>query len=187
MAESESLKRLRFFTGQVLTAASFELEQKYFREKLKRHNRALHGFGIVSGLKVIVEAGQIIVEPGLALDCQGNELVVGKTVVVSPVTCDWPSAYVQVGFAEEYTDLIPAAGLAEPGLTEALQLDMKEASTITESGELFVAQENSNRGHRHLRARWLACGQPHALTIAKLKRSSQGWRVERGYRAPAIK
>jgi hypothetical protein len=103
------------------------------------------------------------------------------------VTCDWPSAYIQVGFAEEYTDLIPAVGLAEPGLTETFQLDMKEASTITESGELFVAQENSNRGHRHLRARWLACGQPHALTIAKLKRSSQGWRVERGYRAPAIK
>ena len=187
MAESESLKRLRFFTGQLLTEESFELEQKYFREKLKRHNRALHGFGIVSGLKVIVEAGQIIVEPGLALDCQGNELVIGTAVVVSPVTCDWPSAYVQVGYAEEYTDLIPAAGLADSTLSEALQLDMKEASTITESGELFVAEDNSNRGHRHLRARWLACGQPHALTIAKLKRSSHGWRVERGYRAPAIK
>jgi hypothetical protein len=187
MAESESLKRLRFFTGQILTAESFELEQKYFREKLKRHNRALHGFGIVSGLKVIVEAGQIIIEPGLALDCQGNELVIGNAVVVSPVTCDWPSAYVQLGFAEEYTDLIPATGLAAPTMTEAFQLDVKEASTITESCELVLAEDNSNRGHRHLRARWLACGQPHALTIAKLKRSSQGWRVERGYRAPAIK
>ncbi|HYU99523.1 MAG TPA: hypothetical protein VE977_11895 [Pyrinomonadaceae bacterium] len=187
MAESESLKRPRYFTGQLLTAESLELEQKYFREKLKRHNRALHGFGIVSGLKVIVEAGQIIVEPGLALDCQGNELVIGTAVIVSPVTSDWPSAYVQVGFAEEYTDPIPAAGLADSIQTEALQLDMKEASTITESGELFVAEENSNRGHRHLRARWLACGQPHALTIAKLKHSSQGWRVERGYRPPAIK
>ena len=187
MAESESLKRPRYFTGQLLTAESLELEEKYFREKLKRHNRALHGFGIVSGLKVIVEAGQIIVEPGLALDCQGNELVIGTAVIVSPVTCDWPSAYVQVGFAEEYTDPIPAAGLADSIQTEALQLDMKEASTITESGELFVAEDNSNRGHRHLRARWLACGQPHALTIAKLKHSSQGWRVERGYRPPAIK
>ena len=187
MAESESLKRLRFFSGQVLTAESFELEQKYFREKLKRHNRALHGFGIVSGLKVIVEAGQIIVEPGLALDCQGNELLIGTAVVISPVTCDLPSAYVQVGFAEEYTDHIPAAALAEPTVSELPELDMKEASTITESCELFVAEENSNRGHRHLRARWLACGHPHALTIAKIKHSSQGWRVERGYRAPAIK
>jgi hypothetical protein len=183
MAESESIKRLRYFTGQVLTAENLGLEQKYFREKLKRHNRALHGFGIVSGLKVIVDAGKIIVEPGLALDCQGNELVIPGAVVVSPVNSDWPSAYVQVGFAEEYTDPIPAVGLP----TEALQVDLNEASTITESCELQVAQENSNRGHRHRRARWLACGRPHALTIAKLKHSSQGWRVERGYRAPAIK
>jgi hypothetical protein len=187
MAESESLKRLHFFTGQLLTAESFALEQKYFREKLKRHNRALHGFGIVSGLKVIVEEGEIIVEPGLALDCQGNELVVGSPVVVSPLSCGWPSAYLQIGFAEEYTDLIPAASLADPTLTEALQLDVKEASTITETVEFQVARENSNRGHRHLRARWLACGQHHALTIAKIKHSSQGWRVERGYRPPAIK
>ena len=187
MAESESLKRLRFFTGQLLTAESFELEQKYFREKLKRHNRALHGFGIVSGLKVLIEAGQIIVEPGLALDCQGNELVIGTAVVVSPLTCDWPSAYVQVGFAEEYTDPVPAAGLAEPTENDACQPEMQQASTITESCELIIAEDNSNRGHRHLRARWLACGQPHALTIAKLKRSSHSWRVERGYRAPAIK
>jgi hypothetical protein len=187
MAESQSLKRLRFFSGQLLAAESFALEQNYFREKLKRHNCALHGFGIVSGLKVIVDAGQIVVEPGLALDCQGNELVVANAVVVSPAAFDWPSAYVQVGYAEEYTDLIPATGLADSTLTDAVQLDLQEASTTTESCELFVAQENSNRGHRHLRARWLACGQPHALTIAKLKQSSHGWRVERGYRPPAIK
>jgi hypothetical protein len=113
--------------------------------------------------------------------------VIGTAVVVSPVTCDWQTAYVQVGFAEEFTDLVPAAGLADSTLTETFQLDLKEASTITESCGLQVARENSNRGHPHLRARWLACGQPHALTIAKLKRSSHGWRVERGYRPPTIK
>jgi len=187
MADSDSLKRPRFFTGQILTAESLEVEQEYFREKLKRHNRTLHGFGIVSGLKVRIDAGQIMVEPGLALDCEGNELVVGATVVVSPGACDRPSAYVQVGFAEVYTDLIPATGTSEPAATEACELDMKQASTITEGCELVVAPDNSNRGHRHLRARWLACGRPHALTIAKLKQSAQGWRVDRAYRAPAIK
>jgi hypothetical protein len=175
MAESQNLKRLRFFTGRLLTAEDFELEQNYVREKQKRHNRTLHGFGIVSGLKVIVDAGQVNVEPGLALDCEGNELVVSTAFVVSPVTCEWPSAYLQVGFAEEYTDLIP------------VDLKRKEASTITEGNKLFCAQENSNRGHRHLRARWLACGQAHPLTIAKLKRTLHGWRVERGYRPPTVK
>ena len=187
MPESESLKRLRFFTGQVLTAESFELEQKYFREKLKRHNRTLHGFGIISGLKVVVEAGQIIVEPGLALDCEGNELVIRKAVFVPAVTCDWRSAYLQIDFAELYTDPVPTSSISLTTPTESCDLDMVSASTITESCELIVSQENSNRGHRHLRGRWLSCGQSHPLTIAKLKQDSQGWRVERGYRPPAVR
>jgi hypothetical protein len=184
MHESQSLKRLRYVTGQLLTAENFELEQQYFLEKLKRHNRTLHGFGIVSGLKVIVESGQIVIEPGLALDCEGNELVIGATQsIVAPLTShDRSSAYVNVSYSEEKTDPVPA--VQEPlSSTDSVA----EASTITESFTVVVGQENCNRGHRHLRARWLACGQPHALTIAKLRRHSRGWRVERGYRPPTIR
>ncbi len=76
MGESEALERARFFRGKVLTLEDLELTQQYFRERLKRHNRSLHGFGIVSGLNATVKSGQIIVEPGLALDCEGNELVI---------------------------------------------------------------------------------------------------------------
>jgi hypothetical protein len=184
MDELQLLKRLRFFPGQVLTAESFELEQQYFREKLKRHNRTLHGFGIVSGLKVIVQSGQIIVEPGLALDCEGNELVVSstQTVVAAPTTDGRQSAYVCVSYVEEPTDDIPQAN--EPAASTE---NGSAPSTITERVAVVLAHENCNRGHRHLRARWLACGKPHALTIAKLKPSSQGWRAERGYRPPMIK
>ena len=185
MAESQSLKRLRFFTGQMLTAESFQLEQQYFIEKQKRHNRALHGFGIVSGLKVSVESGQVVVEPGLALDCEGNELVItAAQSIVAPLKSDnWTSAYVNVSYAEENTDPVPPI----PDEPLASTDNLAEASTITEGFVIVVAQENCNRGHRHLRARWLACGKPHALTIAKLKHSSQGWRVERGYRPPVVK
>ena len=175
MAESQSLKRPRFFAGKLLTAADLDLEQQYFLERFKRHNRSLHGFGIVSGLKVIVGAGQIVVEPGLALDCEGNELVVSaaQSIPSSAITVDCRTAYVNLRFAEENVDLVPAGA--------------NETSTIAESFAIDFAPENCNRGHRHVRARWLACGKPHALTIAKLKHNSQGWRVERGYRPPAIK
>ena len=169
MDESKSLKRLRYFTGQVLTIEGLELEQQYFREKLKRHNRTLHGFGVVSGLRVTVKRGAIIVAPGLALDCEGNELVISsaQSLPVAAIESS-SSAFVSLRYVEEETDFASAA-------------------TITESVALEIAQENYNRGHRHLRARWLACGEPHPLTIAKLKNSSQGWRVERGYRPPTIK
>ena len=182
MPESQ-LKRPRFFAGRLLTAEDFTLEQDYFREKLKRHNRSLHGFGIISGLKVTVNSGQIVVAPGLALDCEGNELAIETAQsIVPPQTADWHTAYLNVRFVEECGDLAPIAG-AEEG---------SDATTLAESFELAVVQENCNRGHRHLRARWLACGRPHALTIAKLRRNSQGknsqaWRVDRRYRAPVIK
>jgi hypothetical protein len=175
MSKLQSLKRPRFFHGKLITSDDLELEQQYVLEKFKRHNRSLHGFGIVSGLKVAVSSGQLVVAPGLALDCEGNELVIeaAQSIVLPPVSAA-RVAYLNVRFIENDADRIPTAGCEEP-------------STITESVELSFAPENLNRGHRHLRARWLACGQPHALTIAKLRPGANGWRVDRGYRPPAIK
>ena len=178
MSESPSLRRPRFFSGKLVTPADLELQQQYFREKLKRHNRSLHGFGIVSGLKVSVNSGQILVESGLALDCEGNELAIetAQTVVAPPI--DWRTAFVNIRFVEEDACLVPSPEPAD---------DPNLPATVTDSFELVVTEENSNRGHRHLRARWLACGRPHVLTIARLRHSSQGWRVDRGYRAPVVK
>lgn len=174
MSESQLLKRPRFFPGKLITPEDLELEQQYFLEKLKRHNRSLHGFGMVFGLKVTVRKGQIVVAPGLAVDCEGNELTIDTVQLISFPETDWRTAFLNLRFVENGADLVPGAAGEEP-------------STLTESFELAFAPENCNRGHRHLRARWLACGQPHALTIAKLRPSSSGWRVERGYRAPVIK
>ena len=175
MSGSLPFKRLNFFNGKLLTAEDFELEQRYFREKLKLHNRSLHGFGIVSGLNVKVESKQIVVEPGLALDCEGNELVVDvKHLIVPPGTSDSRPKFLNVRFVEVGADLVPCGEGEEP-------------ATIVEGFEFALAAENSNRSHRHLRARWLACGQPHALTIAKLRLGAHGWRVDRAYRPPKTK
>ena len=47
--------RLSYFYGQMLSAQDFQREQDYFREKLKLHNRCLHGYGVVCGLAVTPE------------------------------------------------------------------------------------------------------------------------------------
>lgn len=51
-AEVPEFERLNYFFGQMLGAADFRSEQNYFREKLKLHNRCLHGYGVVCGLEV---------------------------------------------------------------------------------------------------------------------------------------
>jgi len=51
-AEVPQFDRLRYFYGQMLHARDLQVEQAYFREKLKLHNRCLHGWGVVCGLEV---------------------------------------------------------------------------------------------------------------------------------------
>src|SRR5437667_3811200 len=126
MAESDALERLRFFNGKLLTADDFALDQQYFREKLKRHNRSLHGFGIVSGLKVTTDAGKIAVDAGMALDCQGNEVVIGTTQKLSPPASsdNWRTAYVNIRY-EDKSDSMITEGVAQ-------------GSTIKESFEIVI-------------------------------------------------
>jgi len=88
------LKRLQYFFGQVLGPQDFRDEQTYFREKLKLHNRCLHGFGTVCGLQVVPVAPDDPCDPspppqtrvrircGLAYDCAGNELIVRRDLAV---------------------------------------------------------------------------------------------------------
>lgn len=84
---ASKFKRLAYFHGMLLTEADFLEEQAYFREKMKLHNR-LHGEGVVWGLKVDFEeekdenntviTNKISIEPGLAFDAAGNEIIVSN-------------------------------------------------------------------------------------------------------------
>jgi len=181
MAESTNFERTRFHAGQLLTAEDFTREQDYLRGKQKRHNRTLHGFGVVAGLRVTIGAGRVAVDPGVALDCEGNEIFIGEPQQLAPPSSTecGRAVYVNLSYAEESADPIPVACADETSATQA--------TTIRESFEICFGQENRTRGHRHLRARWLACGEAHPLTIAKLRYTSQGWRVDRRYRPPAIR
>jgi hypothetical protein len=115
----------------------------------------------------------------LALDCEGNEIAIETAQsIVTPGPDDWRTAFVSVRFVEKEDDSAPTRGSGS---------NSNVAATITESFELTVVPENCNQAHRHLRARWLACGHAHALTIAKLRNSPHGWRVDRAYRAPHVK
>lgn len=75
-------ERNRYFTGKYLTARDFADEQAYFLSRHRLHNRLLHGWGIVCGLKVVRHPNPdcrkrwVVVHPGIALDCCGRELIV---------------------------------------------------------------------------------------------------------------
>lgn len=168
------LNRNNFFTGRLLTAEDLSLEQEYFREKLKRHNRNLHGFGVVFGLDVSRRASEVIISSGLALDCVGNELVVPEpTKLTLPDRGE--TIFISLEFVEREVDPTPG--------NSSLTVN----SRIEEIASAVFVKQNANSGHRHIKGRWMACGLTHGLVIARLRFSSGQWRIDRRYRRPFVK
>ncbi|MEV6875376.1 hypothetical protein [Amycolatopsis sp. NPDC051128] len=70
--------RPRFFSGQLLTEDDLTLLTDYVAGKDRLHNRMVSGPGVVCGLEVSCDScagGTVLVRPGHALDCCGNDIV----------------------------------------------------------------------------------------------------------------
>lgn len=74
----ECFERPRFFCGQLLTDKDLDAAQRYVIEKNRLHNRYLVGTGVVCGMAVRCDPcdGIVTIEPGYAIDCCGNDIVV---------------------------------------------------------------------------------------------------------------
>ncbi len=83
--ELRGLERTRFFARQLVMPDDLTQDQIYFREKMRRHNRMLHGWGVVCGSCVTAgrTACEVIVDAGYILGPYGDEIV-----IESPVTID---------------------------------------------------------------------------------------------------
>jgi hypothetical protein len=86
------LPRVRFFPRQLLTADDLTTEQDYFRQKLRNHNRFLHGWGVVCGCDVVADPvpsklWQVRISPGYVLTPQGDEVLIGEDALFDLMTC----------------------------------------------------------------------------------------------------
>jgi hypothetical protein len=71
--------RQNYYFGKLLTAADLQSEQRYLNEKRWLINRYGIGWGVLCGLEVTVHPQNsctVCIEPGLALDQYGHEIVV---------------------------------------------------------------------------------------------------------------
>ena len=85
-----AFERNNYFYGKLMTVRDFELEQDYFVEKRKLLNRYLHGRGAVCGLEIVPHEcpRMVVLKPGIALDCYGNEIVVTRDVEINLASND---------------------------------------------------------------------------------------------------
>ena len=118
-----NLERNRFYPGQLITAEDLAQEQLYVREKLRRHNRLLHGWGIVSGLEVESSSDcEVTISNGYAIDAYGEEIVVPETahldVCKSGPPAEGQTGYLAIRFAEHHVRPTPTPnGESEPQRT----------------------------------------------------------------------
>jgi hypothetical protein len=168
-----ALKRVRYSYGQVLSVDDFTAEQEYFLEKHRRHNRNLHGAGVVSGLEVSRQKDSVVVQPGLALDCRGEEIS-----IYGPVQSVFPQAggkaYIILSYDEKMTDPVPTAG-------EDMQF-----SRIEESFKVTFEPHDPTAKHKWRKASLVPCGGIHGIPLAKLVFGSGRWRIDRRFRRPRV-
>jgi hypothetical protein len=161
--------RVNFFAGQLLAAEDLAAEQNYLREKSRRHNRVLHGCGIVSGLQVSVDqstGGQTLtIAPGHAIDAAGEQLDVPAPVVVAlPVRGD--ALLVQIAFSELPCEPVPAP--ADPNGSDPTDVSY---SRIQESTTAMLVESAS----------------PSAVVVARVRFTGLWWEVDQEYAAPRVR
>jgi len=86
--QTQGYVRPRFFAGQLLTEDDLQALSAYVLNKNRLHNRHFMGDGVVCGLQVTCNpcgGGKLIVQPGHALDCCGNDLVLECAVELDAI------------------------------------------------------------------------------------------------------
>jgi hypothetical protein len=148
LCSNAALERPRYFARQMLTQAELTLEQNYFRDRLRRHNRLLHGWGVVCGANICAipnadqsgaEPWKVRVKPGYILGPYGDEIVIDCERVV-----DLRTAGV-TGMAGE-----TSAELGDPWCSEVF-VDRRE-------GPFYIAVKFKEVMTRPVRVQPIGCG-----------------------------
>lgn len=70
------VRRVRFRERQPIRASDLSEEQAHLVSMRRRHSIGGHGWGIVDGLELTLDGGALVLQPGVAVDGYGRELIV---------------------------------------------------------------------------------------------------------------
>lgn len=172
------LKRVKYTQGMVLGVDEFQTEQEYFLQKLRRHNRYLHGWGVVCGLSVSVDGDIVKVDEGYALDCAGNEILV-PGAQQARLPADKHQVFVVLFYRENESDLSPL-----PGVPPTSEGEAAFTTRIVESFEIQFSDQDPWEQHNEVIGVPCGCSIPHGIPLAQLRLKRRTWRLNRWYHRP---
>jgi hypothetical protein len=121
------LQRVTAYDGLAIDAATWTDAHNYHQAAQRLHLRALHGWGIVGGLQVLPVSPPtrgVIVQPGVALDSDGNLIRVPQPVRIALPLPSSGVACVVLRFAETQVD--PGNGTPPSRVNEHFNLVVSE-------------------------------------------------------------
>jgi hypothetical protein len=133
------LERVNYFPRQLLTADDLTADRDYVLQKMRRHNRFLHGWGVVCGLGVTAAPAdgapwRVRVSAGYALGPYGDEIYVAEPVFLDLARCG------------------PGAS------TDPCEPDVLRSGVSASGQELFVAIKYAECRARPVRVMPAGCG-----------------------------
>jgi hypothetical protein len=156
-------KRPNYAHGMVLGVEDFQQEFSYFMDRLRFHNRELHGYGTVSGLEVSMpqeETESITLNAGVGIDRLGNEIF-----LPAAVRCPFPDkgdiVYLVLSWAERDTDFVPVKGSETEG-------DQMVPSRVEEYAVLNYDLEEDNPNSS-------------GVVLAHLKKVRGQWKIDKKF------
>lgn len=168
-----SFERVNYFYGKVLTTEDFKAEQTYFQEKHRLINRCILGWGIICGLNVSFHHEAVRIQPGFALDCQGNEIIVPEAVDLRLPETE-TSQYIVIQYTEKLCRFVPAPDPVGTG-----DHDITQPTRILETYMINYRTDNPCKNHNRSGSICRLCKSPHAIPIAKIIFKRARWSVKR--------
>ncbi|MCB0302330.1 MAG: hypothetical protein KDI38_00970 [Calditrichaeota bacterium] len=192
-------KRLNYFHGMLLDDLDFYTEQKYHHDKRRMLNRYLHGWGIVCGLEIgfkFDNAPMLYVNPGLAIDCEGNEIYVPEKhefdlqTILGPTPSD-KAYYITISYQKRMTDPVPVYAPGDCEDRESKPSRWTEGYCIqafNEKPDLILLSEDCQSpaglkafcNKKHLCCPD-TCEGPHHLILGKITIDGKIYETERRY------
>lgn len=165
------VQRVNYFYGKLLSAEDLMAEQDYFRERLRRHNRCVCGWGVVCGLTATLHgAGEVRVQPGMALDCWGNEIALESEAHIT-----LPKRATKLFLAIEYAEALTAPLPTPDGNSRFTR--------VREESQLALDLVDPCANHRGRGPGTPGCGNAHGVTIAVVTKKGAGWVLRHRNRA----
>lgn len=168
------VKRPNYFNHQFLREQDFQAEQAYHIEMRRRHNRLMHGWGVAEGLEVKPRGEhEITIEPGMAIDDQGRELVLTSPVVHDLSSFDRNSnSFITIAYGESWDEADHHAAGGVDGytrVTETPEIMERKHEPAKDGAVITLARVRLNEnGH-------VSAIETGVRTLAGTKSRAVGW------------